>query len=57
MLSIKNHQNLNQLSHNSALEIAKKAFKKGFKITHIYVDVVGEAGKYKLFLRAGLKDY
>lgn len=53
----KEHINLNQISHGAALELSRQALKKGFKITHIYADTVGDPGKYAQYLRNGLEEF
>lgn len=47
--------NLNELSHNAALQLIKRAFAQGFKVTNIYCDTVGDPGKYTIFLGTNLK--
>lgn len=37
------------MSHCAALELLQGALDQGFKISHVYVDTVGDAGKYRLF--------
>lgn len=53
----KNHINLNEISHQSALELTRGALKEGFKIVHVYADTVGDPGKYTEFLRNGMSEY
>lgn len=55
MNNLKINMNLNELSHNAALELCKRAFAHGFNITHIYADTVGDPQKYTKFLTDNLK--
>ncbi len=55
MNNLKYNINLNELSHNAALELCKRAFEQGFKVTHIYADTVGDPLKYTSFLSSNLK--
>jgi ribonuclease H2 subunit A len=57
MNNLKYNINLNELSHNAALELAKRAFAQGFKITHIYADTVGDPLKYTTFLKENLREH
>jgi ribonuclease H2 subunit A len=53
----KQHTNLNEISHRSALELARGALKDGFKIANIYADTVGDPGKYADYLRTNLSEF
>lgn len=57
MNNLKYNINLNELSHNAALELCKRAFQKGFRVTHIYADTVGDPQKYTNFMQSNLKEY
>ena len=50
----RDHANLNQISHDAALALAREALDKGFKVTHIYADTVGDPQKYANYLRTNL---
>lgn len=39
--------NLNTISHNAAVKLIRSALSQGFKVTNIYVDTVGDPGRYK----------
>lgn len=51
------HVNLNEISHQSALELSRSALSQGFRVAHIYADTVGDPGKYADLLKRGLKEY
>lgn len=55
MNNLKYNINLNELSHNAALQLCKRAFQQGFKVRNIYADTVGDAQKYTTFLQSNLK--
>ena len=57
MHNLKHNINLNEMSHNAALELSRRAFNQGFKIVHIYADTVGDAGKYATFLTNNLNQH
>lgn len=57
MNNIHQHTNLNEISHQAALELCRQALKGGFKVSHIYADTVGDPGKYTNFLQTNLVDY
>ncbi|KAJ3671366.1 hypothetical protein LUZ60_007445 [Juncus effusus] len=42
--------NLNEISHNSAMDLIKKALDKGILLTEVYLDTVGDADKYQIKL-------
>lgn len=42
--------NLNTISHNAAIKLLRSALSQGFKITDVYVDTVGDPGKYKDYI-------
>lgn len=39
--------NLNTISHNAAIKLLRSALSQGFKITDVYVDTVGDPGRYR----------
>jgi ribonuclease H2 subunit A len=39
--------NLNDLSHDTAANLVEKVLEKGYQITHVYVDTVGDEKKYE----------
>lgn len=41
---------LNELSHNAAIELVKKALADDVDVKEVYVDTVGDAGKYQAML-------
>lgn len=43
--------NLNSLSHDSAIGLIEKVLSNGVNVTEIYVDTVGDAGKYQAKLQ------
>ena len=49
--------NLNLLSHNAAIKLIRGALAKGFKITNIYVDTVGDPNKYREFIRQRIPEF
>lgn len=53
----KQHTNLNEISHKSALELTRGALKQGFKVTNIYADTVGDPAKYADYLRTNLSEF
>ena len=57
MNNLKYNINLNELSHNAALQLTRRAYAQGFKITHIYADTVGDPQKYTKFLTDNLRDH
>jgi ribonuclease H2 subunit A len=42
--------NLNIISHNAAIKLLRCALSQGFKITDVYVDTVGDPGKYHNYI-------
>lgn len=55
MLS-KSDENLNSISHKTALNLIKSMCRKGYPIKHAYLDTVGPPEKYKAWLEYQLKD-
>ncbi len=55
MNNLKYNINLNEMSHNAALQLCKRAFTQNFKVTNIYADTVGDPQKYTTFLTTNLK--
>jgi ribonuclease H2 subunit A len=51
------HNNLNEISHQSALSLCREALGRGFRVTHIYADTVGDPQFYTRFIRNRLEDY
>ena len=51
------HSNLNEISHDAALQLSRSALSQGFKVTTIYADTVGEPHKYANYLRTNLSEY
>lgn len=39
--------NLNTISHNAAIKLIRSALAQGFNVSDIYVDTVGDAGRYR----------
>ena len=39
--------NFNTISHNAAIKLLRSALSQGFKITDVYVDTVGDPGRYR----------
>ncbi len=42
--------NLNTISHNAAIKLLRSALSQGFQITDVYVDTVGDPGKYRDYI-------
>ncbi|KAL1140260.1 hypothetical protein AAG570_000192 [Ranatra chinensis] len=42
---------LNEISHNAAINLVKRAQESGVKVTDVFVDTVGPAGKYQAKLK------
>lgn len=46
-----NPTNLNVISHNAAVKLVRSALSQGFKIVDIYIDTVGDPGKYTHYMK------
>ncbi|KAG4984602.1 hypothetical protein JHK87_029351 [Glycine soja] len=46
----KNKINLNEISHSSAMGLIDRVLKMGVLLTEVYIDTVGDAGKYEMKL-------
>ncbi|XP_027366786.1 ribonuclease H2 subunit A isoform X1 [Abrus precatorius] len=46
----KNKINLNEISHESAMGLIDRVLKMGVLLTEVYIDTVGDAGKYEMKL-------
>ncbi|XP_047156867.1 ribonuclease H2 subunit A [Vigna umbellata] len=46
----KNKINLNEISHDSAMGLIDRVLKMGVLLTEVYIDTVGDAGKYEMKL-------
>ncbi|MED6193971.1 hypothetical protein PIB30_024150 [Stylosanthes scabra] len=46
----KNKINLNEISHDSAMGLIHRVLKLGVLLTEVYIDTVGDAGKYEMKL-------
>jgi ribonuclease H2 subunit A len=49
--------NLNTISHNAAIKLLRSALSQGFKVTDVYVDTVGDANKYREYIRSRIPEY
>jgi ribonuclease H2 subunit A len=47
----KNKYNLNEISHDTAVELIDGALTAGVRVQEVYVDTVGDAGKYEAKLK------
>ena len=43
----RNKYNLNEMSHDTAVELIGRALATGVKVQEVYVDTVGDASKYE----------
>lgn len=41
------NQNLNEQSHNAAIRLIRDVLDKGFKLKKVYLDTVGDPGRYE----------
>ena len=47
----RNKYNLNEISHDTAVELIDGALTAGVRVQEVYVDTVGDAGKYEAKLK------
>lgn len=51
-LCFRSKYNLNALSHDTAINLIRKAIESGVQLKEVYLDTVGPADKYQIKLRA-----
>lgn len=49
--------NLNTISHNAAIKLLRSALSQGFKVTDVYVDTVGDPGKYRDYIHSRIPEF